>query len=102
MYVRNVSARLITINYKNGAPVSLPPGSKEAVKVQDSPFVASLIEREELIEVAAPKGEKAESVVTQDDPKAELQAQLKALGVDYDSRWGVDRLQKELDAQLNS
>ena len=98
MYVKNLSARLITVNAK-GASTQLKPGSKEAVKLSqaqaETAFVASLIDRGELIEVAGPKDAPAV------DEKTALQEQLKALDAEYDSRWGIDRLQKEIDAQLS-
>lgn len=99
MYVKNLSARLITVNAK-GASTKLKPGSKEAVKLSkaqaETAFVASLIDRGELIEVAAPKD------VPVADEKTALQEQLTGLGIEYDNRWGVDRLQKEIDEALAS
>lgn len=94
MYVKNLSARLITVNSES-ASTKLKPGSKEAVKLSkaqaETAFVASLIERGELIEVAGPKVEPAA------DEKAELIADLESLGVGVDARWGIDRLKKELE-----
>lgn len=115
MYVKNLSAHLITVNTAGEKPVRIPPGGKESVKVKSSQFIESLIARGDLVETAAPKGEpEVEEVVDQpaklpvttpdqvdEQSVDELRAQLDGLGVQYDKRWGIDRLQKEVDAALD-
>lgn len=102
MYVKNTSARMITVNAGKFS-TKIVPGSNESFKLSkeqaETAFVESLLSRGELVEVAAPKGEKQEEA-TDGLTKEELQEQLDALNVGYDKRSGVAKLQELLDEAL--
>lgn len=65
-----------------GASLEIPDS------MRDHPFVAGLLERGELVERDAPGRMGID----------ELRAKCDELGVKYDNRWGVKRLQEEIEA----
>jgi hypothetical protein len=95
MLLKNVSARLITINGKN-AKYPILPGENPSVEVPDevagSDFVKALVDNGSL------KVEKEAKTSEKDDAeKADLIAQLEILEVKVDKKWGLERLKKELE-----
>lgn len=96
MFVKNTSARLITINVKGEKPVRVLPGNNPAVEISKAAekltFTQLLLKKGALREAS-----QVETVVENDDEKDQLVADLKELGVEVDSRWGVKRLKAELE-----
>lgn len=95
MHLKNNAARLITINMPNGDSFDIIPGVNQTTEVPNEArklaFVKRLLASGDLVEAA---GEQAED---EPDERAELVADLEALGVKADGRWSIDRLKAELE-----
>lgn len=95
MILKNNAARLITINH-NGESYPILPGNNPAVDVPDAAcgdYVGALISCGDLSKVGD-----SEPVKTDSDGEEEVMRQLlEEAGVEVDGRWGVRRLQAELD-----
>lgn len=106
MKVKNIVARLITVDIEGtkykflpaGAAVDVPNDAKKK-----SPYFATMIKDrflevvttgsdDDLVDQAAKEAEKAK--------KDELMDQAKELGIDAKGTWGIKKLQEEIDAKL--
>lgn len=91
------TARLITINH-DGKSYDIVPGGAGSVAVQipDSAakivFVKALVDSGDLILTDVGEDE------ADDGDIDALRAQADALGIEYDKRWGVKKLQSAIDA----
>lgn len=110
MILKNVSARLITINVSQNEKYKVLPGDNPTTEVPDSvaeiPFVKALIENGSLVATNSNKSDTESDSDTDDislstdddeDEKEQLTDELESFGVKVDKRWGVDRLRQELN-----
>lgn len=109
--VKNNVARLITLNARlqNGEPVSvdLVPASAP-VPVNDAllstRFAKVLIESGDIsvFDAGSNSGDDADQASDPSDELKDLRAELDELGKKYDKRWGVARLQEEIQKALEA
>lgn len=105
MLLRNQAKRLITINSMAGGTLEsfkVLPGHNPAVEVPDkhckSDFVKNLIATGDLRVMPSEASE--EALDSDEETEDALRAQLADLGVEADGRWGVKRLQEEIEKAL--
>lgn len=109
--VKNNVARLITLNalLQNGDAVSvdLVPASspvQAADALLETRFAKALIESGDIsvFDAGSNSGDDADQESDPSDELEDLRAELDELGKKYDKRWGVARLQEEIQKALDA
>ena len=98
MFLRNMSARLVTINVKGHEPIQIKPGDNPAVEVPDEAlkldFVKHLRKERILIE-EIPRGVDLDDD-EDDEELAQLQAEAVGLGMDFKESWAASTLKRKI------
>ena len=99
MYVRNLAARLITIDWKGIKYPLMPAGDSVEVpdSAKESKFVQAL-EKERSIEIK--DSESQDDLLDDIDELAPLREEAVELGIKVDKRWGEAKLREAIDAKL--
>lgn len=102
MQLRNMSARLVTINVPNGDSIQIKPGDNPAVDVPEEalelPFVKHLLDARVLVqEVPRYADVDEDGDVDEDDEElAQLQAEALSLGMDFKESWKASTLKRKI------
>lgn len=102
MYLRNMSARLVTINLSSGAAIQIKPGDNPAVEVPDEALKLDFVKhlrRERILVEEIPRGVDLDDdgdVDEDDEELAQLQAEALSLGMEFKETWAASTLKRKI------
>ena len=102
MLLRNMSARLVTINAPDGDSIQIKPGDNPAVEVPkealEVPFVKHLLDAQVLVqETPRYTDVDCDGDIDEDDEElAQLQVEALSLGMDFKESWKASTLKRKI------
>ena len=102
MFLRNMSARLVTINVPGHDPIQIKPGENPAVEVPDEALKLDFVKhlrKERILIQEVPRGVDLDDdgdIDEDDEELAQLQAEALSLGMDFKESWAVSTLKRKI------
>lgn len=102
MFLRNMSARLVTINVKGKDPIQIKPGDNPAVEVPDEALKLDFVKhlrKERILVEELPSGVDLDDdgdIDEDDEELAQLQAEAINLGMDFKESWKASTLKRKI------